>query len=76
MEVNCQHLAFAQMSAREDLMVEQRCWAKEVFENITLNFEVQESSSMNRRTRRMAQDELAAMEQNPRLAMFHQNQGV
>ena len=30
---------------------------------------------MNRRTRRMAQDELAAMEQNPRLAMFHQNQG-
>ena len=38
MEVNCQHLAFAQMPAREDLMLEQRCWAKEVFENITLNF--------------------------------------
>ena len=31
---------------------------------------------MNRISRRLAQDELAAVEQNSRLAMIHHNQGV
>ena len=42
-------------------------------ENIIQNIEVHGLSSIGHKTRRMAQDELAALDQNSRLAMFHQN---
>ena len=45
-------------------------------EHIILNLEVQGGSSMNRVTRRMAQVELAAMEQHSRLAMFSSKTGI
>ena len=39
-------------------------------EDVILHIEVQESSSVSRITRRVAKDELAALKQNSRLAMF------
>ena len=45
-------------------------------EDVILNVDVMELRSTSRITRMMAQDELAAMEQNPRLAMFRQKSRI
>ena len=60
-------LVLAELPARRDL-VRTALFSPGGAENIIPNTKVQE-------TRRLAQDELASMEQHFRLAMFHQNQG-
>ena len=45
-------------------------------ENVILNVDAVELRSTSRITRMMAQDELAAMEQDPRLAMFRQKSRI
>ena len=45
-------------------------------EHVLLSTEVSEWSRANRITRRMSQDDCSAVEQNARLALFHQNQQV
>ena len=74
-EVAGQSSVVAKLPAREGSDARTAVFGPRGSENIILNLEVLELCSMNRTTRRMAQEELAVMEQQSCLAMLGQNQG-